>query len=137
MSVRSKYLGLALALFLLEVLIATRLAGIPFLRGSLSDILVVALVYFLVQAFRTVQPLPLAIGVFLLACAVEVTQYFHLARALRLPKGGLFAILAGNTFSFTDILMYLIGSAASLAVDTRLLRPARSSQAEGRGKKGS
>lgn len=137
MTLRTKYLGLALALFLLEVLIATRLAGIPFLRGSLSDILVVALVYFLVQATRTVKPLPLALGVFLLACAVEVTQYFHLARTLRLPKGSLIAILAGNTFSFLDILMYLLGSVASLAVDVRLFRPARSSQAEGRGEKGS
>ena len=137
MNLRSKYLFLALIFFLVEVLIATRLAGIPFLRGSLSDILVVALVYFLVQTLRTVQPLPLAIGVFLLACAVEVTQYFHLARALHLPKSSLFAILAGNTFSFMDILMYLIGSVASLAVDTWLFRPARSSQAEGRGKKGS
>jgi hypothetical protein len=137
MSIRSKYLGLALALFLLEILIATRLAGIPFLRGSLSDILVVALVYFFVQALRTVKPLPLAIGVFLLACAVEVTQYFHLARALHLPKGSLFAILLGSTFSFLDILMYLIGSVASLAVDTWLFRPARSSKAERRGETGS
>jgi hypothetical protein len=137
MTFRSKYLGLALALFLLEVLIATRLAGIPFIRGSLSDILVVALVYFFVQSLRKVKPLPLAIGVFLLACAVEVTQYFHLARALHLPKGSLLTILAGNTFSFMDILMYLIGSVASLAVDTWLFRPARSSKAEGRGKKGS
>jgi Protein of unknown function (DUF2809) len=128
MSIRNKYLGLALALFLLEVLIATRLARIPFIRGSLSDILVVALVYFLVQALRTVKPLPLAIGVFLLACAVEVTQYFHLARALHLPKGSLFVILAGSTFSFMDILMYLIGSVASLAADTWLFRPARSSK---------
>ena len=137
MTLRSKYLGLTLALFLLEVLIATRLAGIPFIRGSLSDILVVALVYFFVQALRTVKPLPLAIGVFLLACAVEITQYFHLAKALHLPKGSLFTILAGNTFSFMDILMYLIGSVASLAVDTWLFRPARSSKAEGRGKKAS
>jgi hypothetical protein len=137
MSIRSKYLGLALALFLLEVLIATKLARIPFIRGSLSDNLVVALVYFLVQALRTVKHLPLAIGVFLLACAVEVTQYVHLARALHLPKGSLFTILAGNTFSFMDILMYLIGSVASLAVDTWLFRPARSSKAEGRGKKAS
>jgi len=136
MSIRSKYLGLTLALFLLEVLISTRLAGIPFIRGSLSDILVVALVYFLVQALRTVKPLPLAIGVFLLACVVEVTQYFHLARALHLPKGSLFTLLAGNTFSFMDILMYLIGSVASLAADAWLFRPARSSQAEGRGEKG-
>jgi len=137
MSIRSKYLGLALVLFLLEVLIATRLAGIPFIRGSLSDILVVALVYFLIQALRTVKPLPLAIGVFLLACAVEVTQYFHLARALHLPKGGLFYILAGNTFSFMDILMYLIGCAASLAVDAWLLNPVRSAKAERRGETGS
>jgi hypothetical protein len=137
MTLRSKYLCLALTLFLLEVLIATGLARIPFIRGSLSDILVVALVYFLVRAFRTVKPLPLAIGVFLLASAVEVTQYFHLARALHLPKGSLFYILLGNTFSFMDILMYLIGSVASLAVDTWLFRPARSSKAEGRGKKGS
>jgi len=137
MNLRSKYLFLALIFFLVEVLIATRLAGIPFIRGSLSDILVVALVYFFVQSLRKVKPLPLAIGVFLLACAVEVTQYFHLARALHFPKGGLFTILAGNTFSFMDILMYLLGSVASLAVDTWLFRPARSSQAEGRGEKGS
>ena len=121
MTTRSKYFGLAFAILCAEILIATAFAGIPFIRGSMSDFLVVALIYFLIRAIKPVKPLPLAIGVFLFACAVEGLQYAHLADALHLPAGSLFYILLGNTFSLMDILMYLLGSMASFLVDVWFL----------------
>lgn len=117
MTLRNKYFGLAFAILCAEILVATAFANIKFIRGNMSDLLVVALIYFLVRAIKPVKPLPLAIGVFLFACAVELSQYIHLVDALYLPQGSLFYILLGNTFSLMDILMYLIGSVASFSVD--------------------
>ncbi len=121
MSLRKKYLGLALAIFVLEVLVATRLAHIRFVRGSVSDFLVVPLICFAIQAFRRVEPATLSVGVFLFACAVEVAQYFHLAEVLGLPAGGILYILLGNSFSPMDLLMYLLGAVAAFVVDERFL----------------
>lgn len=122
MTIRKKYLGLALAIFVLEVLVATRLAHVRFIRGSVSDFLVVPLICFTIQAFRRVEPATLSVGVFLFACAVEVAQYFHLAEALHLPVGGILFILLGNSFSVMDLLMYFLGGVAAFVVDDRLLK---------------
>ncbi len=124
--IRPRYLGLALAIFAAEVLVATRLAHIPFIRGSVSDLLVVPLLYFAIRTFRRVPPAPLAAGLFVFACAVEVGQYFHLADVLGLPPGSLWHILLGNSFSLMDMLMYGLGSIAAFGLDTRLLMAGRS-----------
>ncbi|MES2933858.1 MAG: DUF2809 domain-containing protein [Pseudomonadota bacterium] len=124
MSLRQKYLALILAIFIIELLVATTLAQIRFIRGSISDFLVVALIYFSVQAIKPLPPLRLAIGVFLFACLVEISQYFHLADQLPIPPGGVVHILLGNTFSLQDIAMYLLGSIAAYGCDRWLCKSA-------------
>jgi Protein of unknown function (DUF2809) len=120
---RSKrfYLALALALFLVEVLIATKLKNLGFVRGSLGDFLVVGLVYFAVQGVRKFRPVPLGLGVFVFACMVEFSQGLHLAERLGLRPGSVLQIVLGSVFSWSDIAMYLLGCIAAVALDRFVL----------------
>lgn len=103
---RSTYLLLTIGLFVVEVLIATVFADFHFVRAYLGDFLVVILLYTLVKVFYNAPPLALLVAIFLLACGVEVAQYFRLAEVLGLPPGGLLSILLGTSFSWLDIVMY-------------------------------
>ncbi len=111
---------IALGLLAVEILIATRLSHLPFIRNSLGDYLVVILLYCLARSFFTLPPLALAAAVLLAACSLEVGQYFQLARALGLRPGSLPAIILGSTFSPTDILMYLLGCFTSFILERKL-----------------
>lgn len=120
MSTRRNYLLLAIVIFILEVLIATRMVKFDFVRGSVGDFLVVGLIYFFIQAIRPSPPRKLAIWVFIFAVAVEISQYFHLAQALHFAKGSWQYIVLGNTFSWHDILMYFLGCLAAFLIDVTL-----------------
>lgn len=121
MPVRLLYALLALAIFLVEVLIATRLVDLRFIRGSVGDFLVTGLLYFLLQAARPSPPKALAAGVFVFACLVELAQYFHLADRLGFARGSVWHILLGNVFSWQDILMYGLGCLAAYGLDVKWL----------------
>ncbi len=61
----------AVAVFVVEVLIATRLSHWRWVRASLGDYLVVFVLYFGVLTLRDVTPRRLAVAVFAFAAAVE------------------------------------------------------------------
>lgn len=108
MTVIKPYYALAtVILFLLEVLIATKLNDYHFIRAYLGDFLVVILVYCSVKAVWNVPAKPLAIGVLLFAYTVELAQLFHLADALQLT--GWARVVVGTSFSIHDLAMYLAG----------------------------
>jgi hypothetical protein len=119
---RAFYLLLALLIFVVEILIATRFAGASFVRGSLGDVLVVILIYCSALSLREFRRVRLAMAVFLFACSVEGAQYFHLARALGLRKGGVLWIALGATFQWADILCYFVGCLAALSLDLFITR---------------
>lgn len=119
---KAKYVWIAAIAFFCEVLIATKFSGFNHVRGSLSDFLVVIFLYFLVKVFWDGPSCPLALSILGFACAVEISQHFHLADALGLRRGGLASILLGNTFSLLDILMYLAGTVVAYLFDTFFIR---------------
>lgn len=107
---------MALFLLLTEVFIAKYCSTVSWIRGSLGDVLVVALIYFSVQTILFIRPSILAVSVFAFAVGVECLQYFHIADALGLPPGHLARIIIGSTFSGWDILMYAAGCMLSWMV---------------------
>ncbi|MBK8014591.1 MAG: DUF2809 domain-containing protein [Deltaproteobacteria bacterium] len=119
---RTLYRILALALLGIEFSIATVFAGVPFVRGSLGDVLCVALLYCFVLSWREVPRVPLALGVFGVACAVEVAQFLDLAGALGLRPGSFFAIVLGHYFEWADILCYFVGTVTTVGLDLWTLR---------------
>lgn len=119
MSLNVSALITAIVLFVVEVIIATKLNNHYFIRAYFGDFLVVMLVYCAVKVFWHVEPKRLAIGVFMFACAIELAQLFRLADVLNLT--GWARVVLGTSFSFHDILMYAAGCVAIWWLDARLL----------------
>ena len=89
----------------------------------LGDLLVMALIYFVLRSggrFTVLKAAGLALGLGFLA---EGLQYLHLADLLRLSPHDALYILLGNTFSPLDLVMYALGAGLSAAGDLYLLTP--------------
>lgn len=105
-----KYFLLSIAIFLVEVLIATRLKDIFFVRAYLGDVIVVMLIYTLVKSFFKIENNEkLILGVLVFSFLVEFAQYFTIAEKLGFREGSLMYIIIGNSFSWIDILCYAAG----------------------------
>ena len=115
---KKHYALAAIALFIVEVIIATKLNDYHFIRAYFGDFLVVILVYCAVKAFWNVEATRLAIGVFAFAVAVELAQWLRVADVLQLT--GWARVVVGTSFSFHDLLMYAAGCIVVWWVDTRL-----------------
>jgi hypothetical protein len=122
-ALRGRVLLWGAILFAVEVLIATKLSHWRWVRSSLGDYLVVFLVYLGVLFLRPeAEARRLALGTFLFAAAVEVSQALGLADALGLAPGGAAHTVLGATFSWEDLLMYALGCATCLFLDPRYWR---------------
>ncbi|MGE8556284.1 MAG: DUF2809 domain-containing protein [Chryseobacterium jejuense] len=104
-----KYLLISIFIFLIEVLIATKLKDIFFVRAYLGDVIVVILLYTLVKSFFRVNNEKLILGILVFSCFIEVAQYFNIAEKLGFRPGSLMYIVIGNSFSWIDILCYAVG----------------------------
>ncbi|MBL7880703.1 MAG: DUF2809 domain-containing protein [Chryseobacterium gambrini] len=97
-------------IFLTEVLIATKLKDIFFVRAYLGDVIVVMLIYtFIKTFFRIEDNKKLILGILIFSFLIEVAQYFNIAEKLGFRKGSLMYIVIGNSFSWIDILCYFVG----------------------------
>lgn len=114
----SKYALLALALFFIEVIIATYLKHFTFIRNYFGDFLVVILLYCMAKTLYPFKAKRLAIGIFIFACLIETLQYFHIADLLNLQKDGIARIVTGTQFGFEDIAMYAGGCVLVWLLDT-------------------
>ncbi len=105
--IRLWYSAIFLILLSLEVCIALFVSD-RFIRPYGGDILVTVLLCAFLRIFFLYLP-RLPLGVFLLALAVEIGQYFDFVSLLGLGEIRFFRILLGSTFSYADILCYLTG----------------------------
>lgn len=119
---RVGYGAIAFALFAVEVYIAARLAHTGFVRGSLGDILVVAVLYTAALSFREFDRVRLAAATFVFACFIELCQLFQLAPALGLHPTSVLGIVLGSTATWEDVLCYLTGAAMTLGIDLAVTR---------------
>lgn len=105
-----KYLLLSIFIFLIEVLIATELKNVFFIRAYLGDVIVVLLLYTLVKSFVEVSnDRKLILGILAFSFVIEFAQYFNIAEKLGFKPGSLMYIVIGNSFSWIDILCYAVG----------------------------
>ena len=119
MTFRPSYLVVAIALFFVEVAIARGYIPGVFVRNSVGDVLVIVLLYCLLRGVLNANP-TVALGISLAAgLTAEVLQYLHLADLLGLKPGSLPYIVLGNTFNWSDLLMYSIGGVLAAWLDVR------------------
>ncbi|MEN4759655.1 DUF2809 domain-containing protein [Chryseobacterium sp. C39-AII1] len=105
-----KYFVSTILIFLIEVLIATKLKDIFFVRAYLGDVIVVMLIYTFIKSFIEIKSdQKLIFGIFIFSCLVEFAQYFNIAEKLGFQPGSLMYIVIGNSFSWIDILCYAAG----------------------------
>ncbi|MGL6129010.1 hypothetical protein BBI01_14835 [Chryseobacterium artocarpi] len=104
-----KYFLISIFIFLIEVLIATKLKDVFFVRAYLGDVIVVMLLYTLIKSFFSVNNEKLILGILIFSCLLEFAQYFNIAEKLGFRKGSLMYIIIGNSFSWIDILCYAVG----------------------------
>ncbi|WDF47399.1 DUF2809 domain-containing protein [Chryseobacterium sp. KACC 21268] len=118
-----KNLLIAIAIFLVEILIATKLKDWFFVRAYLGDVFVVMLMYYFIKAFLDFEPVKLIIGIFIFSCLIEFLQYFHFAEVLGFKDNRLMMIVLGNSFSWLDILCYFAGCVVLFLIEGKAYRP--------------
>ena len=118
-----KYFLIAIAIFLVEVLIATKLEDWFFVRAYLGDVFVVMLMYYFIKAFFDFEPVKLISGIFIFSCLIEFLQYFHFAEVLGFKDHRLMMIVLGNSFSWLDILCYFVGCVVLFLIEGKSYRP--------------
>src|SRR5215831_16904542 len=104
----AKYFSLALALFIIEVVIALFVHD-SFVRPYFGDFLVVILLYCSVRSFIKASSLKIAIGVLLFAYLIETLQYFRFVDRLGLTRNIIARTVIGYGFEWWDILAYTLG----------------------------
>ncbi|WP_280189433.1 DUF2809 domain-containing protein [Delftia sp. PS-11] len=109
-------LAWAVALFILLVLLATAGAHWGWVRSFLGDVMAVAWVYAVFKTFIGARVLPLASAALGVGLLVELGQYLASAWHLYIPNRAL-RIVLGSTPDWWDVLAYVLGFAAVLAVE--------------------
>ncbi|MDE6004643.1 MAG: DUF2809 domain-containing protein [Oscillospiraceae bacterium] len=103
------YSLLSAILLVMEILIGKFVPSGTLLRDYGGDILVIPLIYCLIRIFVKILPKAMPLLVCGIGFFAEITQYFHLSDRLGFTRGSLMSILLGTSFSWLDLLCYLIG----------------------------
>ena len=114
---RKNYFILTVCLFLIEVCIAL-FVNDRFIRPYVGDFLVVILIYCFVRSFFKVPVIQTAIGVLIFAFAIEGLQYIEFVKILGLQNSKLASVVLGNSFSWMDMITYVLGIGFVLACET-------------------
>ncbi|HVX52683.1 MAG TPA: DUF2809 domain-containing protein [Chitinophagaceae bacterium] len=96
-------------------------------RPYVGDLLAVILIYCFIKSFMRTGVAKACIAALLFAYAVEVSQYFKLVVVLGLKNSAAARIILGDSFSWTDMLMYTLGIAITATIEKLL--PAKRKQA--------
>ncbi|PVX46469.1 uncharacterized protein DUF2809 [Flavobacterium sp. 103] len=110
------YFGFAILLFSIEVLIALYIND-RFVRPYLGDVLVVILVYCFLKSFLKLPVLTAAIAVLGFFFTIEFLQFLNIVEKLGLEKSKTARTVIGTSFSWIDLLTYIIGITIVLIIE--------------------
>ena len=110
------YFLLFLFLLVFEILIALFVHD-SFIRPYIGDVLVVVLIYCFIKSFFSTPVTKTAIATLLLACAMEILQYFNLVDTLGLQHSKAARIIIGSAFDWKDMLAYVAGIGLVLIIE--------------------
>ncbi|TSD67614.1 DUF2809 domain-containing protein [Inquilinus sp. KBS0705] len=103
-----KYFFLTILLFITEVYIGVYVHD-NYIRPFGGDFLVVILMYCFIKSFTNIRVLTAALVVLVISFIVEGLQYLHLVSLLGLQNSKPARMILGTFFSWTDILVYILG----------------------------
>lgn len=111
-----RYLLLTILLFGIEVFIAIFVHD-RIIRPYIGDVLVVILIYCFFKSFLNVSVIKAGIGVLLFSFIIEILQYFKFIHWIGLQHFKPARIIFGDSFSWMDLLAYLVGILIVFAVE--------------------
>ena len=111
-----KYFAATILLFAIEVLIALFLTD-NFVRPFVGDVIVVILIYCFFKTFFNIPSLIISLFTLLFSVSVETFQYFHIIEKLGLENNQLARVVIGTSFSWNDIIAYVLGLTIILIID--------------------
>lgn len=112
----TKYFFVTCLLFLIEVAIALFVHD-DFIRPFLGDVLVVMLMYCFVKSFLSAAVKPVALAVLIFSFGIEFLQYIRIIEKLGWQDNTLARTVIGTSFSWEDLLMYVVGILVVLFVE--------------------
>ena len=113
------YFRLASFIFSIEVLIALYVHD-NIIRPYVGDVLVVILIYCFIKAFLDVKVISAAVFTLLFAFGVETLQYLNIVERFGLQDSKIARTVIGTSFSWMDILTYIVGIAIVLLAEKNL-----------------
>lgn len=113
-----KYFLLALALFIVEVLIALYVHD-SFIRPYVGDYLVVIFIYCVVRSIYQAPVKRVALGVLIFSYLIEIGQYFNLVGMLGLQHNKAARIIIGTSFAWSDLIAYTLGILTVVLVEKK------------------
>lgn len=102
-----RYFLIFISIFIVEVIIALFIRD-NFIRPYFGDYLVIFLVYYFLLSFINADKNKIALGVLQFAFIVETIQAYNILKYFNLEKYKVLRIVAGNTFSFEDLIIYYL-----------------------------
>src|SRR5687768_9331179 len=115
------YFALTILIFVTEVLIALFVHD-NFFRPYVGDVLVVILIYCLLKSFLRLPVFTAPIVVLIFAFTVEFLQYLNIVERLGLENSKIARIVIGTSFSWMDMISYVVGIAIVLVIERYLFR---------------
>lgn len=115
------YFGFAILIFFIEILIALYVND-SIVRPYFGDVLVVILMYCFLKSFLQLSVLTVAIAVLLFSFSIEFLQYLNIVATLGLEKSKIARTVIGTSFSWIDLLTYIIGIIIVLGVEKYWLK---------------
>jgi hypothetical protein len=119
------YFGLTVLIFIVEVLIALFVHD-RFIRPYLGDVLVVILLYCFLKSFLKLSVLTAALGVLIFSFMIEFLQFLHIVEKLHLEESKIARTVIGTSFSWIDLLTYVLGIIIVLLVEKYYLKRIKS-----------
>ena len=112
----AKYFALAITLFIIETLIAIYVHD-SFVRPYFGDVIVVMLIYCFIKSFLNIQVWTASLLVLLFAFVIEFLQYLNIVEKLGLQNSKIARTVLGTSFSWSDILCYVVGIFVIISVE--------------------
>jgi hypothetical protein len=113
--IKTNYLFISIIILIVEILIAL-FANDKFIRPILGDYLAVILLFYLFVTFLKISKNKIAVITLLISYFIEGLQYIHILELLHLDNIKILNILLGNSFSWTDMLTYTLGTLTVLLI---------------------
>ena len=110
------YFRLASLIFTIEILIALYVHD-TIIRPYIGDVLVVILIYCFIKSFLDIKVIPTAVFVLLFSFTIEFLQYLNIVEKLGLQNSKIARTVIGTSFSWMDILTYIVGISIVISVE--------------------